>query len=59
MIVVVKEGLSSRELISHARQLDYLKERIVNKAETLTNLREPFDHKNFLNKFENSATYTL
>jgi hypothetical protein len=59
MIVVAKEGLTSKDLISHARELEYLKERIVNKAETFTNVREPFDVNTFADKFENTVTYTL
>jgi len=59
MIVVSKEGLSSKELVSHAKELQYLKSKIISTAMTHTNVRESFDQVLFGKSFENTLTYTL
>jgi hypothetical protein len=59
MIVVCKEGLTSKELVSHAKELDYLKSKIVNTALTFTNVREPFSAQLFEKTFEDATVYSL
>jgi hypothetical protein len=43
VVAIVQEGLTSRELVMHAKNFDFLKQQIQTHSEMYSNLREPFD----------------
>jgi hypothetical protein len=59
VVAIVKEGLSSRELVHHAKNYDFLKKQIQTNAQMYSNLAEPFDTYAFAESFNGTSTYTL
>lgn len=59
VIAIVQEGLTSNELMKHARNFDFIKQQILTNSEMYSNLREPFDTVAFASSFNGSSTYTL
>lgn len=59
VVVIVKEGMSSKELVVSAKKFDFLKKQIQSKSELYSNLREPFDTVAFAEAFNGTTTYTL
>jgi hypothetical protein len=58
-VAIVKEGLTSRDLVKHAKNLNYLKTQISEHAEMYSNLQEQFNTEAFEGLYNGTTTYTL
>jgi len=59
IIVLVKDGLSSKEFVLNAKKFTYLRSLVVDHSEMYTNLREPFNVEAFQTVYTSSKTYPL
>ena len=59
VVVIVKEGLTSRHLARNARTFDFIKSQLRAHAELYTNLEESFNITTFNAAYDNVLSYTL
>jgi hypothetical protein len=59
IIVVVKDGLSSKEFVMNAKKFTYLKSLVIDHAQMYTNLREQFNVESFEAEYTTSKTYPV
>jgi hypothetical protein len=59
VVVVLKEGLTSRDLVSHARDFDYLKNKIIGYSHTYTNVEGGFSISEFERLIGKPTEYSL
>lgn len=59
VVVIVKEGLSSRHLAKNARNYNFIKSQLINHARLYTNLEESLNATTFKAAYDNVLSYTL
>ena len=59
MVVILKEGLSTKELISNAHSFDYLKQKIITYGQIYTQLQDGFDQAELEKQISKPMEFTL
>ena len=59
VLILIKDGFSSKELVINAKKFDNLKKLIVSHASLYTNLRQPFDISSIQTEFPQTKLYTV
>jgi hypothetical protein len=59
VLVLVKDGLSSKEFVMNARKFTYLRSLVIDHAQMFTNLREQFNVEAFESEYTTSKTYPI
>jgi pyruvate kinase len=59
VVVITKEGLTSRHLARNAKNYDFIKSQLKTHAELYTNLEEPFNATTFKESYETVLSYSL